>query len=279
MTIPCARTAVRGALLALLAAAPAARAAVEEVRVTEVSTDAVVIERLSGERWRLGLGQETHPDQRNFPDRTVLLWTPSAALSTEARLLAPDIDFVCAVTRLDSLGPAKSSRLEAVEPVEGLRAMRQALELIGYDCGPPSETPWTLEAGQAFLRFRESRRLDASTHGIRRAVTSLALDVMKGRQTTGTGLRLARIISDYLDPLVAWLSRPGAAGARCAAATWIRQVADDGSLVTLGDATHWQPLAEARAVVMRWQASDDVTVCSRRLVNWRTGEMARAVQL
>ncbi len=279
MTIPCSWAGRAGAILALLvSAAPAARAAVEEVVVTRFGPDMAVIERPSGERWRLGLGTGCRLDQRGFQSRAVLIWSPAGALTTEARFLVPELDLSCAIAAVDSLAPAKPAAA-VPEPVEGLKAMRQALELLGYDCGPHTESPWNAETGQAFLAFRQSRRLESTPQGLRRAVTSLALDVMKGRQPTGTSLRLARVISDFLDPLVAWLSRPGAAGAHCTAPTWIRQVAEDGSLVTLGDGTRWQPLAEDRALAARWQASDDVLVCSGRLVDARTGEMVRAVQV
>ncbi len=58
----------------------------------------------------------------------------------------------------------------------------------------------------------------------------------------------------------------------------IRQVAADGTVVTLADGTRWQPRPEQQAVASRWQSGDDVLVCSGRLVNARTGEMAGAAQ-
>jgi len=269
-----------GSVLALLwCTARPGWAEVEEVLVTHAGLDDAVIERASGERWWLDLRQECRLQLQGHVDRRVLIWTPTPAFTTEARLLIPELDLTCRIYGLDSLARAKRPRSAQAEPVEGLKAMRQSLELLGYDCGPPSEPGWSAETGRAFLRFRESKRLDASTQGLRRAVTALALDGMRGRQPSGTSLKLARVISDHLDPLVSWLSRPGATGAQCTAPTWIRQVAADGSLVTLGDGTRWQPLAEQRAVAGRWQAGDDVIVCSGRLVNARSGEMARAVQV
>jgi hypothetical protein len=280
VTNSCTRaTGLAAALTALLAAVPIAHAAVEEVVVNKVGEDRIEIQRASGERWRVGLSEDCRLQLAWFQGGGLLVWSATGSMTTEARLLVPERDLTCAIAELDSLAPAKPSKSVAVEPIEGLTAMRRSLELLGYNCGPPSDSPWSTEAAQAFLRFRESKQLDASPQGIRRAVTSLALDGMRGRQPSGTSLKLARIISDYLDPLVAWLTRAGAAGTRCGAPTWIRKVAADGSLVTLADDTNWQPLTGDRALVARWQASDDVVVCSRRLVNARTGEMARAVQI
>ena len=280
MTRVCPFALAFGSALALLyGSVRVAGAEVEEVMVTRAGPGEAVIERASGDRWHLGLGEDCRLDQFGYQDRMVLIWSPSGRFTPEARVLVPELDFSCPILGLDSLARAKHPRSAQTEPVEGLKAMRQSLELLGYDCGPPSGPGWTAESGQAFLRFRESKRLDASPQGLRRAVTSLALDGMRGRQPSGTSLRLARIISDHLDPLVAWFSRPGAAGAHCTAPAWIRLVADDGSLVTLGDGTRWQPRTEQRPVAARWQAGDDVIVCSGRLVNARTGEIVRAAPI
>jgi hypothetical protein len=102
---------------------------------------------------------------------------------------------------------------------------------------------------------------------------------MRGRQATGTSQRLARIISDQLDALVSYLSRPGGVGARCGAPTWLRSVAGEGTLVTLADGSRWRPAADQRALVAHWQDGDELVGCSGRLVNARTGEMARATRL
>jgi hypothetical protein len=261
----------------VLAAASTARATLEEVTVVKTSAGEAVIESATGERWRLQLDSECHFDWLGLEGRPVLVWSRLDQLGPDSRVLVPETDFTCAVGEVDSLARAKHPMSAMVEPVEGLQAMRRTLELLGYDCGPLSETGWTLDAAQAFRRFRESKRLDTSSQAMRRAITALALDGMRGRQPTGTSLRLSRIISDNLDALVAWLTRPGAAGARCGAPTWIRQVAADGSLVTLADGTRWQPRPEQQPIVGHWQSGDDVLVCSGRLIDARTGEMARAV--
>ena len=280
MTRASIRRLVTGLILSLLALAPApARALVQEVVVTHAGTDDAVVDLASGERLWLDLRQNCLV-LRGRAGWTVLLWSPDPFVSTRSLLLLPEWDASCPVWQVDTLSPAKSAKQIPPEvPTDGLRAMRQSLELLGYDCGPPAEAGWNPEAGLAFLRFRESKRLETSPQGLRRAVTSLALDVMRGRQASGTSQRLARIISDQLDALVSYLSRPGSAGARCGATTWLRSVADEGALVTLADGTHWQPAAGQRALVARWQDGDDLVVCSGRLVNARTGEMARATRL
>jgi hypothetical protein len=261
-----------------LAAAPPARAALEQVLVTQAGMDDALVDLTSGEQVWLDLHQDCLA-LRGRVGWTVLIWSPEPSISTQSRLLLPELDLSCPIWKVDTLDQAKPSKRPAPVPTEGLRAMRQSLELLGYDCGPPAEAGWTPETAQAFLRFRETKRLDPSPQGLRRAVTSLALDVMRGRQATGTSQRLARIISDQLDPLVSYLSGPGGTGARCGLPTWIRLVAEDGALITLGDGTRWQPAAEQRALVARWQDGDDLVVCSSRLVNSRTGELARATRL
>ena len=267
----------------LLAALPftvavPANALVREVLITHAGTDDVVADLVSGERLWLDLRQDCFA-LRGRVGYTVLLWSPTPVINAQSRLLVPEQDATCPVWQVDTLAQEKPAKAPPVLPLEGLRAMRRSLELLGYDCGPPAQEGWTPEAGQAFLRFREGKRLEISPQGLRRAVTALALDVMRGRQATGTSQRLARVISDQLDPLVSYLSSPGSAGARCGPPTWIREVARDGALVTLGDGTDWQPVAEQRAMVSRWQDFDDLVVCSSRLVNARTGEMARATRL
>jgi hypothetical protein len=268
-----ARAACLAAALVLLAT-PALASQIEEVRITHAGLDDAVVERPSGERWWLDVRQTCFP-LRSYVGRTVLAWAPSLLFRGETRLLLPELGTTCPVWSADSLGGG-GRPLAPPEPVEGLRAMREALELLGYDCGPPGRE-WTPEAGQAFTKFRETKRLDSSLHGLRRAVTSLALDTMRGRQTTGTALRLSRIMSDHLDPLVERLSRPGPGNSKCSLPTWIRRVAEDGSLVRLADDTSWVPARKSWPVVAGWQASDDVFVCSSRLVNWRTGEMVYAL--
>jgi len=279
MTRASVRRLVSGLVLALLALAPPpAQALVEEVVVTHAGTDDAVVDLASGERLWLDLRQDCFA-LRGRTGWRVLLWSPDPYVSTRSLLLLPEWDLSCPIWQVDTLPPAKRAKAALEVPTDGLRAMRQALELLGYDCGPPAEAGWNPEAGLAFLRFRESKRLETSPQGLRRAVTSLALDVMRGRQASGTSQRLARIISDQLDPLVAHLSRPGGPGARCGATTWLRSVAEDGTLVTLGDGTRWQPAAEQRARLAHWQDGDELVACSGRLVNVRTGEMARATRL
>jgi hypothetical protein len=267
-----------GLALALIAfGVTPARAWVEEVLVTHAGTDDAVVERASGERLWLDVHQDCLP-LRGRVGWTILIWSAEPAVSTQSRLLVPDLDLSCPIWQVDTLARAKPLKSAQSAPTEGLLAMRQSLELLGLDCGPPGQA-WSPDVAQAFLRFREGKRLDASPQGLRRAVTSLALDVMRGRQATGTSQRLARIISDQLDPLVAFLLLPGDSGARCGAPTWVRSIAEQGALVTLADGTRWQPAATLRALVTRWQDGDEVVVCTGRLVNARTGELARATRL
>jgi hypothetical protein len=207
---------VSGLLMSLLALAlpHPASALVQEVVVTHAGTDDAVVELASGERLWLDLRQDCLL-LRGRTGWTVLLWSPDPEVSTRSLLLLPEWDATCPIWQVDTLPAGKSAkRIPPEVPTEGLLAMRQALELLGYDCGPPAEAGWNPEAGLAFLRFRESKRLETSPQGLRRAVTSLALDVMRGRQASGTSQRLARIISDQLDALVSHLSSPGSAGAR-----------------------------------------------------------------
>jgi hypothetical protein len=280
MTRASARRLVPGLILAFLALAPPpAHALIREVMVTHAGTDDAVVDLPTGERLWLDLRQNCF-SLRGRTGWTVLLWSPGPFVSTRSLLLLPEWDASCPIWQVDTLPLVKPAKqIPSEVPTEGLRAMRQSLELLGYDCGPLAEAGWIPETAQAFLRFREAKRLEASAQGLRRAVTALALDVMRGRQASGTSQRLARIISDQLDPLVSYLSRPGTAGARCGPPTWVRDVAEDGALVTLADGTHWQPIAEQRAQVARWQDGDELVVCSGRLVNARTGEMARATRL
>ncbi len=264
--------------LGLLAATPAV-AAVEDVLLTVAGTDGVVVvvERASGERWRLDLGQDCLAI-RALAGRMALLWTPSGAVTLQARLLVPEQDLACSVLRADTLGPAPRPWHDQEAPVAGLRALRQALERLGYDCGPVA-AGWTPEATQAFLLFRQSRRLDTSTRGLRRAIASLALEVMRGRQVTGTALKLSQTLSEQSDLLVAYLSRAGSGSSSCGPPTYVATVASDGSVVTLGDGSRWRPAADAWRVVAGWQNGDEALACGGRLVNGRTGEMVRAVAM
>ena len=279
MTRATVRRLVPGLMLSLLALAPLpARGVVEQVLVSHAGTDDAIVDLATGERLWLDLHQDCLV-LRGRVGWSVLLWSPDPEVSTRSLLLLPESDTSCPIWQVDTLPPGKSTKAAREEPTDGLRAMRQSLELLGYDCGPPARAGWIPETAQAFLRFRESKRLESSPQGLRRAVTSLALDVMRGRQATGTSQRLARIISDQLDALVSYLSRPGGVGARCGAPTWLRSVTDEGALVTLADGTRWQPAAGQRVLVTHWQDGDELVGCSGRLVNTRTGEMARASRL
>ena len=269
-------TAVLAAIL-LETAPPPARARLEEVLVTHGGTDDAVVERATGERWWLDVRQDCL-GIRDCVGRTVLLWSPAAGITTESRLLVPERGLSCPIWQADTLDRAAPPRYSGDPPGAAVRALRQALETLDYDCGRPSPS-WTPETALAFQRFREARRLDASPRGLRRAVISLALEVIRGRPAIAASPRLARILSDQLDPLVAYLSRPVGAGARWEPPTWIRAVAEDGACVTLGDGTRWQPAAEPRARVTRWRDGDEVVACSGRLVNGRTGEMVWATRL
>jgi len=271
-------TPITGLVLALLAAAATtAHALVEEVLLTHAGTDDAMIERASGERWWLDVRQDCF-GIREFLGRTLLVWSPTGAITTRSRLLIPERDLSCPIWQADTLSRAARPRYAQDPPGAGIRALRQSLEMLGYDCGPPSPG-WTPQAALAFQRFRETRRLDTSPQGLRRAVASLALDVMRGRQVTGTALRLSRTLSEHSDLLVGYLSRAGSGTSACGEPTFVRDVAPDGALVTLGDGTRWHPVAEAGPVVARWQSGDQALACSGRLVNGRTGEMVRAMRL
>ncbi len=263
------------AVLALLAAPPAS-AAVEDVLVVQVDRDdvAAVVERASGERLRLDLRQDCL-GLREFAGRTVLVWSPTGAISTQSRLLVPERDMTCPVWQVDTLSPNPRPRRSLDAPTAGLRALRQSLERLGYDCGP--RPGWSPEAAQAFLLFRQSRRLDTSSLGLRRGIASLALEVMRGRQVTGTALQLSRTLSEQSDLLVAYLSNAGSGS--CGLPTFVGAVASDGAVVTLGDGSRWRPVEGARTVAAGWQSGDQALACGGRLVNGRSGEMVQVTAL
>jgi hypothetical protein len=261
-------------LLATSPAVPAGSATLGEITLLRTGYDDAAIELATGERFRLGL-RGCQSDLRGYGGRTSLLWCPTAELSAGCRLLLPEFDLDCAIQAVDTLPRAKNARPAIVPPEQGLVAMRQALELLGYDCGPPG-SGWGLEAALAFLRFREAKRLDAGEQGTRRAITSLALDVMGGRQASGTGLRLSRIIALQLDALARWLSASGPGGTGCQQPAWIRAVTRNGVLVALSDGTTWQLPVEVAGPASRWNAGEQVTVCAGRMVYWPSGEMVPA---
>lgn len=260
--------------LALTGAAVPARAWVEEALVVRITDQSAVVQRASGDLWALDLGNRCLV-LNGYQGRSILIFGPTAGSSAEMKLIAPEYDITCPVMRADSLGrPGHAA--EAMEaPVDGLGAMRQALELLGYNCGTGSELPWGPLSGDAFRRFREGRKIESSPHGLRRGVTALALEVMRTQRSSGTSLKLAQTISNYLDPIVAWLASPGAGRSRCGTPTWITKIESDGSLVSLGDGSKALIAEQDRARVAQWQSSDDLFVCSERLVNWRNGELAR----
>jgi hypothetical protein len=252
--------------------APAAPATLEEVTLGRTGYDDALIERASGERYRLDL-RGCNADLRGYGGRTALLWCPVPGPTVESRLLVPDFDLDCAVWKVDTLELSRHPRAAQARPEEGLTAMRQALEMIGYDCGPPG-TGWGRDAAVAFLRFRESKRLDATEQGMRRAITSLALDVLRGRQATGTGLRLSRILSLQIDALTRWLLAGGQGRAGCTEPAWIRSTGADGRLIALSDGTTWR-VTTASDDAPRWTSGEQVTVCVGRMIYWPTGEMVR----
>jgi hypothetical protein len=263
---------VLAVLLLLPAPVACARAAtLEEVSLLRVGYDDATIERADGTRYRLDL-RGCHADLRPFAGRSALLWCPVPGPSVDSRLLVPDFDLNCAVVDVDTLERARQPRGRSEAPEQGLLAMRQALELLGWDCGPPGGG-WGRDAGIAFLRFRQSKQLDATDQGTRRAITSLALDVLRGRQPSGTGLRLSRIISVQLDELARWLSPAGPGGTACTESAWIRSVSGDGALVSLSDGTGWRPLRDGAERTARWAAGEQVTVCAGRMIYWPSGEM------
>jgi hypothetical protein len=155
--------------------------------------------------------------------------------------------------------------------------MRETLEGLGFNCGPLAVHGWTPAAAQAFTRYRESRRLDASSLGLKRAVMALAIDALGGRSLTASGQRRSRVIADESDEIVAYLVRGGSA--ECEEPTFVRGVAADSSYFTLLDGTVWEVEIRLRGPVAGWLASDGVMACGGRLVNLRTGEMARAARL
>jgi hypothetical protein len=65
----------------------------------------------------------------------------------------------------------------------------------------------------------------------------------------------------------------------CGEPTFVHEVAADSSYFTFQDGTVWDVAPGQRGAVAGWFASDGVMACSGRLVNLRTGEMARAVRM
>ena len=266
-------------LLAVLAAPPA-RASVEEVLVRRCDYDSAIVQRGNGDLYRLDLRQDCR-SLMGYQGRRVLMLAAAGFPGPEMRVLIPEQDLACRIFRADSVGHAAPPRQRArPRPDDGLRAVREALELLGYNCGPRTERGWSADAAEAFLRYRESRKLDASDYGVRRAVTALAIDVMRGRQVSGTALRLSTAIADQSDEIATFLWSGGGAGAaNCTEATFIRTVSPDSSFFALGDGTVWDVMGSRRGVVASWPVNDGVMVCAGRFVNLRTGEMAKVTRL
>ncbi len=265
----CPRVLTALALLACIAG-PASAGSLEEVILSGSGYDDVVAERASGERLRLDV-RGCSEDMRGLVGRAALLWSPGAELAPESRLLIPEFNLSCRILRVDTLESARAARPALPAPEDGLRAARQALELLGYDCGRPG-SEWSPEADQAFQRFRRSKGLDAGDQGLRRTVTALAMESVRGRQASGTGMRLARILTDQRDALARWLARPGSGGgAGCGETAWIRTV--EGPDLTLSDRSRWEAVPAGRSVAATWSPGDAVTVCSGRMIHWPTGAM------
>jgi hypothetical protein len=260
-------------LLAVALAGPA-QGAVERVWVTRASQDDITVQRANGDLWRLGIPRECAGLYGSSGQ--VLIHYAVAFPGPEPRILVPEYDADCRVTRADSVGHRAPPAPKAA-PERGLRALRETLELLGYDCGPLTTRGWTPDAARAFTRYRESRRLDASPQGVKRAVTALAIDALGGRAASGTGQRRSQAIADESAEIVDYLVKGGAA--ECDEPTYVRGVAADSSYFTLLDGTVWDVEALRRGAVAGWLAGDGVLACGGRLVNLRTGEMARAVRL
>jgi hypothetical protein len=259
-------------LLALLLAVPA-RAAIERVWITRASQDEITVQRANGDLWRLGLNRQC-PELSGVWGR-VLIHYDVAFPGPEPRILVPELEVACRATRADSVGH-RAPPVPKETPERGLRAMRETLEGLGYDCGPLTTRGWTPDAARSFTRYRESRRLDASPQGVKRAVTALAIDAL-GRGTSASRQRRSQAIADESAEIVDYLFKGGSA--ECDEPTFVRGVAPDSSYFTLVDGTVWNVEVDLRGVVAGWLAGDGVMACGGRLLNLRTGAMARATRL
>ena len=262
------------AALALLLADPAG-AGVERVWVARGSQDEITVQRGNGDLWRLGLDRQC-PALSGYASRLVLIHFAASFPGPAPRILVPELDLECRATRADSVGHRRPPAARE-KPEAGLAAMRAALEGLGFNCGPLDERGWTADAAQAFTRYRESRRLEASPWGLKRAITALAIDAIGGRSPSASGLRRSQTISESVDEILDYLVNGGSA--ECGEPTSVRGAAPDGSYFTLVDGTVWDVEIRRRGAVAAWLASDGVMACSGRLVNLRTGEMARATRL
>jgi hypothetical protein len=261
-------------VLGLLLACPAG-AGIERVWIRRTSPDAVTVQRANGDLWRLGLDSQC-PLLSADVRRVVLIHFPVSFPGPELHLLVPELDLACRAIRADSVGHRAPPAPEGT-PDPGLIAMRETLEALGYDCGPLQDRGWTPDAAQAFTRYRERRQLDGSPEGLRHAVTALAIDALGGHAPSATGLRRSQAIENQSDEIVDFLVNGGSA--ECGDPTFVRAVAPDSSYFSLVDGTVWIVELGARGAVAGWLSSDEVMACSGRLVNVRTGEMARATRL
>lgn len=250
-----------------------AHAAIERVVIHNGGKEDAVIERADGGRWRLDLRQSCQP-MLGVSGRQALLFTSDGVLGPGARLLMPELDLDCPVFAADSIGHVK--RRPAPEaPDDGLHAVRAALEQLGHPCGP-LEPNWNDDAAQAFVWFREAHHLDSTPTGVHRALLALAIEVLGGRQPTGTALQLSQAIDDQIDVLTTWLTR---ATDVCGAETFVRSVDEPHTAVKLGDGTVWQLDAAEFHDVAGWPPNDVVLACSGRLVDTRTGAMVHATHV
>ena len=261
--------------LLLVGGSTLAGAGVERVWVMRGNQDEITVQRANGDLWRLGLDRQCSL-LSGTSSRLLLIQFSVSFPGAEPRILVPELDLVCRVTRADSIGHRAPPAPQEI-PERGLVAMREALEGLGYNCGPLAVHGWTPDAALAFTRYRESRRLDASAQGLKRAVTALAIDALGGRSLTASGQRRSQAIADESDEIAAYLVKGGSAA--CDEPTFVRGVAADSSYFTLGDGSVWDVDARLRGPVAGWLASDAVMACGGRLVNLRTGEMARATRL
>lgn len=261
------------AALAVLLACPA-RAAVERVWITRGSQDEITVQRANGDLWRLGLNPEC-PGVYGYSNRILIHYAVTFP-GSEPRILVPELDLACLATRADSVGHRAPPRPKQT-PERGLTAMRETLEGLGYDCGPLAVRGWTPDAARAFTRYRESRRLDASQPGLKRAVLALAIDALGGRSPNASGQRRSQAIAEESAEIVDFMIHGGSA--ECEEPTFVRGVAADSSYFTLVDGSVWNVEARLRGAVATWLSGDGVMACGGRLVNLRTGQMARATRL
>lgn len=271
------RCLVAGALLVVLRPMPV-RAAIETVTVRQAAADSALLERADGSLWRVIRGADSLSAWA-YVSRRILAFSPGPFLGGGARLLIPELDQQCAVLRSDPAGRVRAAR-DAPDPgVEsGLRAARQALELLGYDCGGAAESGWGEKCRSAFLDYRNRRGIDLSPSSLRRALLALGIDVMGRSRGSGTSVRISTLISEHRDEVADYLahSASGSGGLNCDIASAIRTISEARDRITLVDGTVWDLPARDRARVAGWTPADSVIACDRHLISLRTGQMVRA---